>query len=40
MNSKGVARTGEGKIAKLHEVTGQLIVERDFMSDVLRNKPA
>jgi hypothetical protein len=30
------ARTDEGKIAKLHEAIGQLIVERDFLSDVLR----
>jgi transposase len=29
-------RTDEGKIAKLHEAIGQLIVERDFLSDVLR----
>jgi transposase-like protein len=30
------ARTDEGKIAKLHEAICQLIVERDFLSDVLR----
>ena len=30
------AKTDEGKIAKLHETIGQLIVERDFLSDVLR----
>ncbi len=30
------AQTNEGKIAKLHEMIGQLIVERDFLSDVLR----
>ena len=30
------ARTDEGRIAKLHETIGQLIVERDFLSDVLR----
>ena len=30
------ARTDEGKIAKLHEAIGQPIVERDFLSDVLR----
>jgi transposase len=30
------ARTDEGKIAKLHEAIGQLIAERDFLSDVLR----
>jgi transposase len=30
------AKTDDGKIAKLHETIGQLIVERDFLSDVLR----
>jgi transposase len=30
------AKTDEGKIAKLHQTIGQLIVERDFLSDVLR----
>jgi len=30
------ARTDDGRIAKLHETIGQLIVERDFLSDVLR----
>ena len=30
------ARAGDGRIAKLHETIGQLIVERDFLSDVLR----
>ena len=30
------AKTETGKIAKLHETIGQLIVERDFLSDVLR----
>jgi transposase-like protein len=29
-------RTDEARIAKLHETIGQLIVERDFLSDVLR----
>ena len=29
-------KTDAGKIAKLHETIGQLIVERDFLSDVLR----
>ena len=36
----GIFETGRqartGKIAKLHEAIGQLIVERDFLSDVLR----
>jgi transposase len=30
------AKTEEERIAKLHETIGQLIVERDFLSDVLR----
>lgn len=30
------AKTDEGRIAKLHETIGQLIVERDFLSHVLR----
>jgi transposase len=30
------AKTEEDKIAKLHQTIGQLIVERDFLSDVLR----
>jgi transposase len=30
------ARSDDGRIAKLHETIGQLIVERDFLSDVLR----
>jgi transposase len=30
------AKTDEERIAKLHETIGQLIVERDFLSDVLR----
>lgn len=30
------ARTDEERIAKLQETIGQLIVERDFLSDVLR----
>jgi len=30
------ARADDGRIAKLHETIGQLIVERDFLSDVLR----
>jgi transposase len=29
------ANTDEGKIAKLHQTIGQLIAERDFLSDVL-----
>ena len=29
-------KTEEERIAKLHETIGQLIVERDFLSDVLR----
>ena len=29
------AKTDEGKIAKLHQTIGQLIAERDFLSDVL-----
>jgi transposase len=29
-------RTEEGKIAKLHQTIGQLVAERDFLSDVLR----
>jgi hypothetical protein len=34
------ARTDEGKIAKLHEAIGQLIVERDFCPMCSGNKPA
>jgi transposase len=30
------AKSDDGRIAKLHETIGQLIVERDFLSDVLR----
>jgi transposase len=30
------AKMDDGRIAKLHETIGQLIVERDFLSDVLR----
>jgi hypothetical protein len=30
------AKTDEGKIAKLHQTIGQLVAERDFLSDVLR----
>jgi transposase len=30
------AKTEEGRIAKLHETIGQLVAERDFLSDVLR----
>jgi len=30
------AKTEEGKIAKLHQTIGQLVAERDFLSDVLR----
>ena len=30
------ARTDEGTIAKLHQTIGQLVAERDFLSDVLR----
>jgi transposase len=29
-------KTEEGKIAKLHQTIGQLVAERDFLSDVLR----
>ncbi len=29
-------KTEEGKVAKLHETIGQLIMERDFLSEVLR----
>lgn len=32
----GQAKTDEGKIAKLHETIGPLIVQRAFLSDVLR----
>jgi hypothetical protein len=31
----GQARTDDAKIAKLHEAIGQLIVKREFLSDVL-----
>lgn len=30
------SKTDEGKIAKLHQTIGQLVAERDFLSDVLR----
>lgn len=30
------ATTDQGKIAKLHQTIGQLVAERDFLSDVLR----
>ena len=30
------ATTDRGKIAKLHQTIGQLVAERDFLSDVLR----
>jgi transposase len=30
------AKTDDGKIAKLHQTIGQLVAERDFLSDVLR----
>jgi transposase len=30
------AKSDEGKIAKLHQTIGQLVAERDFLSDVLR----
>jgi transposase len=30
------AKSDDGRIAKLHETIGQLIVERDFLSGVLR----
>jgi len=33
---KGHAKGEEGRIAKLHETIGQLVAERDFLSDVLR----
>ena len=34
---KGREAQGEdGKIAKLHQTIGQLVAERDFLSDVLR----
>ena len=29
-------KSDEGRIAKLHEAIGQLVVERDFLSQVLR----
>ena len=30
------SKTDAGKIAKLHQTIGQLVAERDFLSDVLR----
>jgi transposase len=32
----GEAKDEEGRIAKLHQTIGQLVAERDFLSDVLR----
>jgi transposase-like protein len=34
--SDRASKTEEGRIAKLHQTIGQLVAERDFLSDVLR----